>query len=504
MPEILNKIRKELYKISEIDMEVSGIDTEDELSNMAYIEEFITSMPYLRKASEDEIIESYRRIFYSSTTQGMKLLFFIRDKVNGLGERRIFRVLIQYLSNEHPSYVINNLKLIPKYGRWDDLYSLFDTQLEQNVADIFRSQIKLDISSRKPSTLGKWLKSENTSSIESKRLGIKTRKLLGYSSKEYRKILSSIRKKLNIVESNLSNKDYYKINYKKLTKTNLKIYKKTFLRNDKSSYKKFISERANKEFRFKDPVNLINTIRKYLINKEINSIEDMYINGMKDIYIKNIEDIFNEKIEYQDSFEDTLIINALSNETLKSKEKYIDILITIMLLYKKANLNSFKNYYIYFNNNFKFNKLLGESYIEDVKTILNTTINNTTINNSKSNLESALDLLLFSIMKKNLKASFVPKSIMYIYNSQEDMKINNFHDINNKWIRSGYDIPKIKLWNLNELNSNFSIVNEGDFIKINGYNSLKIDYLIKGKEVNYNEFIISKFNKTHYCDLQLI
>ena len=167
MSSVLSRIREELYKVSEID-----IDEEEVSINV--IEEFIDNIEYFRNASEEEIIESFRRIFYSGTKYSIKLLFFVRDKINGLGERRVFRVILKYLGKEHPNYIENNLALIPKYGRWDDLYSLFDTKLEDNVIDLFKNQLQIDVNSNNPSTLAKWLKSENTSSKESKRLANKT------------------------------------------------------------------------------------------------------------------------------------------------------------------------------------------------------------------------------------------------------------------------------------------------------------------------------------------
>lgn len=293
MSGILSKLREELYKVSEIDIE------ESESLNVNEVEKFIDNIVYFRNATEEEIIENFRRIFYSGTSYSIKLLFFIRDKVNGLGERRVFRVLLNYLGNEHPKYIENNLTLIPKYGRWDDLYSLFNTKVEDAVIDLFRNQIQIDINSNKPSTLGKWLKSENTSSKESRSFGNKTRRLLGYSPKEYRRLLSSLRRKIDIVETNISRREYSKINYENLTELNIKKYKKAFLKNDKADYEKFKLENPKKAFIFKSLENIISIIRETLNNPGINSIEDMYLKNLEYLIDKNIKDL--------NTFEDTLM-----------------------------------------------------------------------------------------------------------------------------------------------------------------------------------------------------
>lgn len=481
MSGILSKLREELYKVSEIDIE------ESESLNVNEVEKFIDNIVYFRNATEEEIIENFRRIFYSGTSYSIKLLFFIRDKVNGLGERRVFRVLLNYLGNEHPKYIENNLTLIPKYGRWDDLYSLFNTKVEDAVIDLFRNQIQIDINSNKPSTLGKWLKSENTSSKESRSFGNKTRRLLGYSPKEYRRLLSSLRRKIDIVETNISRREYSKINYENLTELNIKKYKKAFLKNDKADYEKFKLENPKKTFIFKSLENIISIIRETLNNPGINSIEDMYLKNLEYLIDKNIKDL--------NTFEDTLIINGIEGELIQNKNRYFDILISTILLYNKLNLNSFKNYYMSFKNNPKFNKLTSTDYIGNIKSISKNNIN------YNMDLNSALDLLLFTSIKKNLKPEAIPKSIIFIYNKSEDMSFNDLKFISEKWINSGFEMPKIKLWNLKDLSSKFSISYKDNMVVINGYNKYIWKYILESREIKNSNIIIDKFNNIQYTDL---
>ncbi|MPL93831.1 hypothetical protein SDC9_39978 [bioreactor metagenome] len=481
MSGILSKLREELYKVSEIDIE------ESESLNVNEVEKFIDNIVYFRNATEEEIIENFRRIFYSGTSYSIKLLFFIRDKVNGLGERRVFRVLLNYLGNEHPKYIENNLTLIPKYGRWDDLYSLFNTKVEDAVIDLFRNQIQIDINSNKPSTLGKWLKSENTSSKESRSFGNKTRRLLGYSPKEYRRLLSSLRRKIDIVETNISRREYSKINYENLTELNIKKYKKAFLKNDKADYEKFKLENPKKTFIFKSLENIISIIRETLNNPGINSIEDMYLKNLEYLIDKNIKDL--------NTFEDTLIINGIEGELIQNKNRYFDILISTILLYNKLNLNSFKNYYMSFKNNPKFNKLTSTDYIGSIKSMSKNNIN------YNMDLNSALDLLLFTSIKKNLKPEAIPKSIMFIYNKSEDMSFNNLKFISEKWINSGFEMPKIKLWNLKDLSSKFSISYKDNVVIISGYNKYIWKYILESREIKNSNIIIDKFNNIQYNDL---
>jgi hypothetical protein len=116
-------------------------------------------------------------------------------------------------------------------------------------------------------------------------------------------------------------------------------------------------------------------------------------------------------------------------------------------------------------------------------------------------LNSALDLLLFTSIQKNLKPEAIPKSIMFIYNKSEDISFNNLKFISEKWINSGFEMPKIKLWNLKDLSSKFSISYKDNVVIISGYNKYIWKYILESREIKNSNIIIDKFNNIQYNDL---
>lgn len=98
---LLNQIRDYLIQITNIENDYC-------VDEVGEIEEFINNLMYYRKCNEEEIIQDFLDIFYINTATSIKLLFFIRDKKDGLGERRVFKVIIRYLANEHP-YIIDKI-----------------------------------------------------------------------------------------------------------------------------------------------------------------------------------------------------------------------------------------------------------------------------------------------------------------------------------------------------------------------------------------------------------
>lgn len=133
-----------------------------------------------------------------------KILFYFRDVREGQGERNTFRVLLNWLGQHYPEVARKNLENVAYFGRYDDLYSLVGTLVEKEVFALFTTQLKSDIKNMKAgesvSLLAKWLKSENTSSKESVRLARKTREALELTPKRYRKILSALRKYIDVLQ----------------------------------------------------------------------------------------------------------------------------------------------------------------------------------------------------------------------------------------------------------------------------------------------------------------
>lgn len=78
----------------------------------------------------------------------------------------------------------------------------------------------------------KWLKSENCSSKESRKLANLTRKALGMTHREYRKMLSWGRKKEKVLERYMSANEWDKIDFSKIPSKAGLIYRNAFARRD--------------------------------------------------------------------------------------------------------------------------------------------------------------------------------------------------------------------------------------------------------------------------------
>ena len=78
----------------------------------------------LRTRSEKDIVRIFSKAWAEDRLLALKILFYFRDVREGQGERKTFRILLEWLANRYGEVVEKNIENVPFYGRWDDLYTL--------------------------------------------------------------------------------------------------------------------------------------------------------------------------------------------------------------------------------------------------------------------------------------------------------------------------------------------------------------------------------------------
>src|SRR5690606_4782681 len=97
-----------------------------------------------RNRSDEEVAQLFSKAFAENPLLAMKTLFYLRDITQGQGERRFFRVALKHLALHNKEALRKNLHLVPKFGRWDDLWVLLETSLKDDVAQLVKRQLIQD------------------------------------------------------------------------------------------------------------------------------------------------------------------------------------------------------------------------------------------------------------------------------------------------------------------------------------------------------------------------
>jgi hypothetical protein len=122
----------------------------------------------VRNCSQESIDSSVRRIVASGDEQQLRdlavMIFQTRDVRGGKGEKKLFQHLMSSLAIYAPSLAQTLVSLIPEYGCWKDLWSLWISapSLQKAIDGLVKQQFATDQESERPSLLAKWLPREGS------------------------------------------------------------------------------------------------------------------------------------------------------------------------------------------------------------------------------------------------------------------------------------------------------------------------------------------------------
>ena len=227
----------------------------------------------LREADEARITSLFEEAYQANPLYATKILFYARDirgdeKTQGLGERRVFRIILKYCALHHPEAIRPNLDLIGVYGRYDDLYELIGTPLEDDMWTAMKKQFEEDLENMAKgnaiSLLAKWIKTADASSPKTKALGKLTAQKLGYDVYNFKRIVRAMRKQIGIVESLMSTGRWDEIKYSEVPSRAMLIYRNAFKKHDEKRFSQFAQKAVTGEEKINSGVLYpYDIIRKY-------------------------------------------------------------------------------------------------------------------------------------------------------------------------------------------------------------------------------------------------
>lgn len=455
-----------------------------------------------RTRSEEDCVFLFVKAFEENPTYAMKCLFYLRDILEGQGERRFFRVCIKWLANNKTEAMLRNLKHIPEFGRWDDLYALVDTKLEASMWAFMYEQFRLDMASRTPSLLGKWLKSENTSSVESRALGAKTRKALGLTPAVYRKSLSALRKRINVLERLMSEGRWGEIEFDKIPSKAGLIYKNAFARHDVERMKQNATQ-SYADFA-KDKNTKVNTKALYpyeVVDKAVKLLRDDTDRLMVNKYWENLGEEFQKL-----NMNALCVVDTSGSMWGTEASAPINIAISLGMIAADKARGPFHGQYISFSSRPQLIKVEGVDFVDKVRRIYETNLCDNT------NLEATFDMLLNVAIRNHVKQRDLPKSIIVISDMQIDSQYGWGHhndakartrtmmeNMRLKWKRAGYDLPKMVYWCVDSRRDTF--LDDGpDVTYVSGSSAVLFEQIAKG--VTAQDLMFEKLDSKRYSVIE--
>jgi hypothetical protein len=463
--------------------------------------DFFGSGAALRHTSDADVISRFSKAFYQDRLIALKTLFYIRDVREGQGERKTFRTLLRWLADNYTSIVVENIDNIAFFGRWDDLYCLVGTNAETAAFNAFAEQLNSDLQNSaagKPiSLLAKWLKSINTSSSESKRLGYMTAKALNLTPKAYRKTLVRLRKEIDVLETKISAGKWSEIDYEKIPSKASLMYRKAFGKRDGERYRAYLSAVEKGEAKMNASV-----VYPYEIVRPIESGES------NELTLKTLDLAWKNMPNWIEENPHKGIVIADTSGSMDGLPILVSV--SLAIYFAERNVGPYKDCFITFSSTPKLQKIIGQTIAEKVRGLDRGGWD------ANTNLQAAFDLILDTAVKYKINASDMPDILYIISDMQFDAATEkydwtnttpktNFEVIKEKYQNSGYKMPKLVFWNVNASNGDYPVtVNDDGVCLISGCSPSILKSVLSAKTFTPTDVMMETINKPRYDVIKVI
>lgn len=432
-----------------------------------------------RNRNDADCILLFKNALEENKALAMKCLFYLRDVRGGQGERRFFRVCFKWLCDNNTEAAKRNLGYLSEYGRWDDLiYATAGTKLEDYALFLIKEQLVLDMESKTPSLLAKWLPSENASSHKTRKMAIKVRTYLKMTHKEYRKALAELRKRINIVERLMSENRWDEIEFDKIPSKAGLIYKNAFSRRDilKEKYTHFIKDETTK-------VNA-SVLYPYDVahrafncyDRDYNSVDRMAIQK----YWDALPDYYKGREENGLAIVDTS--GSMSGQPL-------EVAVSLGAYIAERGHGPFANHFITFSSRPELIRFEGVDITDKFHRARRADWEMNT------DLESVFKLLLRTAQKENTRPEDMPTRLYILSDMEFDGCLTNdwyshlsqdkvetlLEKIAREWKEAGYELPPVVFWNLQCRQSNIPAMG-GRFSYVSGFSPVMLETILSGKD----------------------
>ena len=446
----------------------------------------------LRNATNDRIFKLFDDAVADDALLAAKLLFYIRDIREGLGERDLARRLMKYAAHNYPQLIKDNIHLIGEYGRYDDLYLFLDTPLENDMWKYMKETFENDLMALSNenipvSLLAKWMKTADASSKNTRYIGIQTAIHLGYANDipTFKRLVRLLRKRINIVEAKMSANEWDKIEYSHVPSRASMIYRNAFSKHDTERYKQYINDALEGNATIHAA-----TLTPYDLIREV-----MYGSEKDD----TIEAQWKQLPDYVDSDTNVLCMVDVSGSM---RGRPMDVAVGLGMYFAEHNTGAFNNLFMTFSEIPEIVVLEGETLYERVSNMMRANWGYTT------DLKAAFTKCLDIALKHNVPAEDMPKSIIVI----SDMEINKadnrgwlFYDVvAEEYKKAGYKIPNLIFWNVKSRNTLFHVDSDRAGVQLaSGESATIFKQVIANIGFNPIEAMLRTLNSERYAAVKL-
>ena len=330
----------------------------------------------------------------------------------------------------------------------------------------------------------KWLKSENASSAETKRLANLTRQSLGMTHRQYRKLLSFGREKTKVLERLMSTNQWDCIDFSKIPSKAGLIYKNAFARRDiiAKKYEAFA----------KSAETTVNAKTLYPYEVVYKAVEGTSGWGYNFSHLSEIDRAMIEK--YWENLPDYLngkpckmmcVVDTSASMTVFDAAAPINVAIGLGMYCAERISGPFKDHYISFSSRPQLIKIEGVDFVDKVRRIYRT--------NLCENTDLVKTFRMLKEIAKKARPEDRPDTIVVISDMQIDSGsyFNSYRgggdvatemeNMRREWEYEGLEMPRLVYWNV-DARGEANILDDGPNVTyVSGMSPVIFESVLTGK-----------------------
>lgn len=377
------------------------------------------------------VIPEFTKAYVENSGYALRIAQWARDIRGGSGERQLFRDILRELSEFYPVTAMRLMDKVPEIGRWDDLLLDFKNI---EVKEYGYSMIAQALNEGN-GLCAKWMPRKGLKAVD-------LRKFLDLTPKQYRKTLVGL---TNVVETQMCNKEWNKINFSHVPSLAASRYKGAFYRNAEAKFKEYVDKlvKGDKSVKVNAgavyPYDILKGMFTWNGLKQLSTTEKQHACAQWDALENFIGDA---KI-----FPMVDVSGSMCTPVGGSNISCMEAAVSLGLYCADKNTGVFKDSWLTFSMEPTIEVLKG-NIIQKIQSMV--TNRNWGMN---TNLNAAFEKILEVAVTNKVSQEDMPETLVIFSDMQFDRCVqfddSAFQMMSREYENAGYVLPQIIFWNLN-------------------------------------------------------
>lgn len=357
------------------------------------------------------------------------------------------------------------------------------------------------------SLLSKWMKSENASSNETKKYAKILREGLNLPSRNYRKMLSTMRKYIDVVECKMSAREWNAINYETVPSRANLIYNNAFLRNDEERRREYLGKLEKGEVKINaGTLYPHDIVHKYGYGSSV----DTALEELWKALPNTVQGCGNTIVVADGS--GSMTCNVGGNTRVIA----LDVANALAIYFAERSSGEFKDKYITFSEK---PQLVDFSNAKSLRDKLAIARRHSEVANT--NIEAVFDLILSTAINNHMTQDEIPANILIVSDMEFDSCATTNSHCSNGWFSyrerptttllntieqkykaAGYKLPRLIFWNVNSRTGTIPVKeNDLGVALVSGF-SVNIVNMVMSNKLDPYECLLDVLNTERYQPIE--